>query len=110
MLRESIAVSRLHQPDFVLATIVGAEPISRTEITNRVWAYIKANDAQNPDERRQINATTPELRALFDGAPRCTMFELNKLVDSHLLPARTVTNAFPQDRNQRQRHTPDPRV
>ena len=45
MLRESIAFFRLHQPDFVLAPIVGAEPISRTEITNRVWAYIKANDA-----------------------------------------------------------------
>lgn len=109
MLRESIALFRLYQPDFVLAPIVGAEPISRTEITNRVWAYIKANNAQNPDERRQINATTPELRALFDGATRCTMFELNKLVDGHLLPARTVTNSFPQERNQRQRHTSDPR-
>jgi upstream activation factor subunit UAF30 len=110
MPRESIALFRLHQPDFVLAPIVGADPISRTEITNRVWAYIKANGAQNSDERRQIDATTPELRALFDGARRCTMFELNKLVDSHLLPARNVPNSFQQDRNQRQRRTSDPRA
>ena len=110
MPRENIAVFRLHQPDFVLAPIVGKEPISRTEITNRVWSYIKANGAQNPDERRQIDATTPELRALFDGATRCTMFEINKLVDSHLLPARTIPNSFQQDRSQRQRRTSDPRA
>ena len=110
MPRESIALFRLHQPDFVLAPIVGGEPISRTEVTNRVWAYIKANDAQNPDERRHINATTPELRALFEGATRCTMFEINKLIDSHLLPPRNVPNSFQQERNQRQRRTPDPRA
>jgi chromatin remodeling complex protein RSC6 len=109
MPRESIALFRLHQPDFVLAPIVGAEPLSRTEITKRVWSYIKANGAQNPGERRQIDATTPELRALFDGATRCTMFDLNKLVDSHLLPVRSSSNAFPQDRNQRQKKTSDPR-
>ena len=109
MPRESIALFRLHQPDFVLAPIVGAEPISRTEITKRVWAYIKANGAQNPDERRQIDATTPELRALFEGATRCTMFDLNKFVDSHLLPARSSTTSFPQDRSQRQRRTSDSR-
>jgi len=110
MPRESIALFRLHQPDFVLAPIVGAEPLSRSEITKRVWSYIEANGAQNADERRQIDATTPELRALFDGATRCTMFELNKIIDSHLLPARSATNAFPQDRSQRQRHSTDPRT
>jgi len=110
MPRDSIALFRLHQPDFVLAPIVGVEPLSRMEITKRVWSYIDANGAQNPNERRQLNATTPELRALFDGATRCTMFELNKLVDSHLLPARNVANAFQQDRNQRQRRTSDPRA
>jgi chromatin remodeling complex protein RSC6 len=103
MPRESTAFSRPQQPDFVLAPIVGAEPISRAEITKRVWSYIKANGAQNSLDRPQIHATTPQLRALFDGASSCTMFELTKYVDSHLLSAESSVNTSQQDRNRRQK-------
>ena len=103
MPRESTAFSRPQQPDFVLAPIVGAEPIPRAEITKRVWSYIEANGAQNSVERRQILATTPQLRALFDGASSCTMFELTKYVDSHLLAVESPKPASQQDRNRRQK-------
>ena len=103
MPRESTAFSRLQQPDFVLAAIVGVEAIPRAEITKRVWSYIKENGAQNSLERPQIQATTPELRALFDGASSCTMFELTKYVDSHLLSAESSKNTSQQDRNRRQK-------
>jgi chromatin remodeling complex protein RSC6 len=104
MPRESTPFSRPQQPDFVLAAIVGAEPIPRAEITKRVWSYIKANGAQNSLERPQIQATTPQLRALFDGASSCTMFELTKYVDSHLLSAaESSKNTSEQDRNRRQK-------
>ena|SRR5215510_5252574 len=102
MPRESTALSRPQQPDFVLAAIVGAEPIPRAEITKRVWSYIKANGAQSSLDRPQIQATTPQLRALFDGASSCTMFELTKYVDGHLLSDESSKNTSEEDRNRRQ--------
>jgi chromatin remodeling complex protein RSC6 len=103
MPRESTAFSPPQQPDFVLAAIVGAEPIPRAEITKRVWSYIRANGAQSSRERPQIQATTPQLRALFDGASSCTMFELTKYVDGHLLSTESSKNTSQQDRDRRQK-------
>lgn len=72
------------QPDTVLAAIVGAEPLPRTEITVRIWAYIKAHSLQDKSNRRQINADDT-LRPLFGGRDSVTMFELQTCVSAHLV-------------------------
>lgn len=73
------------QPDAALAAIVGAEPITRAEITVRLWAYIRSHGLQDTTNRRQINADLA-LEALFDGAASVTMFELPKCVSRHVAP------------------------
>jgi upstream activation factor subunit UAF30 len=78
---------RPQQPDAVLAAIVGPEPRPRTEITKRVWAYIKAHGLQDPTDRRVIFARTPEFRALLQGANACSMFQLPQFVFGHTTPA-----------------------
>jgi chromatin remodeling complex protein RSC6 len=71
------------QPDDALAAIVGSEPLPRTEVTKRVWDYIKANNLQDPDDKRQIRADDKLLK-VFDGRDRVSMFEMTKLVNGHL--------------------------
>jgi chromatin remodeling complex protein RSC6 len=78
---------KLQRPDAILAAIVGPEPRSRPDITVRIWAYIKSASLQDTKNRRQINAGTPEFRALLGGADSCTMFELPKFVGLHISPA-----------------------
>jgi chromatin remodeling complex protein RSC6 len=68
------------QPDAMLAKVVGEKPIPRTEITKRLWAYIKGNGLQNG---RNINADD-NLRAVFGGKSTVTMFEMTKLVSKHV--------------------------
>jgi chromatin remodeling complex protein RSC6 len=75
------------QPDAVLGAIVGTEPLPRTEITKKIWTHIKANGAQDATNRRQINATTPELRALFGVHSWVTMFDLPRIAAQHYTPA-----------------------
>ena len=70
-------------PSSELAAIVGTEPLSRTEATSRLWTYIKANDRQNPANRREILADD-KLRAVFGGSNKATMFELSKHLGQHL--------------------------
>jgi upstream activation factor subunit UAF30 len=65
-----------------LAKIVGSEPLPRTEVTKRVWDYIKEHKLQDATNRRQINADD-NLRALF-GQESVTMFEMTKLINQHL--------------------------
>lgn len=70
-------------PDAALAAVVGADPLPRTEVTKRIWDYIRANNLQDPKDKRTIRADA-KLKAIFDGKDSVTMFELTKLVNSHL--------------------------
>jgi chromatin remodeling complex protein RSC6 len=70
-------------PSGDLAAVIGNQPQPRTEITKRVWAYIKKNNLQDAKERRMINADD-KLRRVFGGKNRVSMFEMTKLVNNHL--------------------------
>ncbi|MFA5664240.1 SWIB/MDM2 domain-containing protein [Castellaniella sp.] len=69
-------------PSATLAAVIGNEAIPRTEVTKRIWEYIKKHDLQDPSNRRNINADD-KLRPLF-GKDQVSMFELTKLVSQHL--------------------------
>ena len=71
------------QPDAALSAIVGANPIPRTEITKKLWGYIKKNGLQDAKERRMINADD-KLRVVFGGKSKVSMFEMTKLVNKHI--------------------------
>jgi chromatin remodeling complex protein RSC6 len=71
------------QPDDALAAVVGKDPLPRTEVTKRVWDYIKANNLQDPNDKRTIKADA-KLKAVFDGKDSVSMFEMTKLVNGHL--------------------------
>jgi len=70
-------------PDTVLAQIVGTQPIPRTEITKKLWVYIKKNKLQDLKNKRNINADA-KLLAVFDGKKTVNMFEMTKLVAKHV--------------------------
>ena len=74
------------QPSEQLAAVVGNEPMPRSEITKRVWDYIKKNGLQDEKNKRQINADD-NLRPVFGGKKNVTMFEMTKLVNQHLSEA-----------------------
>ena len=69
-------------PSKELAQVVGEKPIPRTEVTKKIWDYIKKNKLQNPQNKREINADA-KLKPIFK-KDRVTMFEMNKLVSKHL--------------------------
>ncbi|MER1968876.1 SWIB/MDM2 domain-containing protein [Castellaniella sp. GW247-6E4] len=69
-------------PSATLAAVIGDQAVPRTEVTKRIWDYIKKNDLQDPKNRRNINADA-KLRPLF-GKDQVSMFELTKLVSQHL--------------------------
>jgi chromatin remodeling complex protein RSC6 len=71
------------QPDAVLAVIVGSKPLPRTELTKKLWAYIKKNGLQDKKVRTQINADDA-LKAVFGGKKQVSMFEMTKLVSKHV--------------------------
>ena len=68
-----------------LAAVVGSKPLPRTEVTKKLWAYIKKNNLQDAKERRNINADDA-LKAVFGGKKTVSMFEMTKLVNKHLSP------------------------
>jgi upstream activation factor subunit UAF30 len=70
-------------PDAALAAVVGKDPLPRTEVTKRIWDYIRQNNLQDPNDKRTIRADA-KLKAIFDGKDSVTMFELTKLVNAHL--------------------------
>jgi upstream activation factor subunit UAF30 len=70
-------------PSAELAAVVGNKPMPRTEITKRIWDYIKANGLQDSKNRRMINADD-KLKAVFGGKKQVSMFEMTKLVSDHL--------------------------
>ncbi len=71
------------QPSESLAAIVGAKPIPRTEVTSKIWDYIRKNKLQDTKNRRQINADD-KLKAIFGGKKQVSMFEMTALVAKHL--------------------------
>ena len=71
------------QPDAELAAIVGSAPLPRTEITKKLWEYIRRNGLQDAKDRRSINADD-KLRPVFGGKKKVTMFEMTKLVSQHI--------------------------
>ena len=71
------------QPDATLAAVVGSKPIPRTEVTKKLWAYIKKNGLQDKKNRRNINSDAA-LKAVFAGKATVNMFEMTKLVSKHL--------------------------
>ena len=77
------AFMRPVQPDAVVAAVVGAKPIPRTEVTKRLWAYIKKNGLQDKKNRRMINADAA-LKVVFGGKSSVNMFDMTKLVGKHL--------------------------
>ena len=77
------AFMRPVQPDAAVAEVVGAKPIPRTEVTKRLWAYIKKNGLQDMKNKRMINADAP-LKVVFGGKSSVNMFEMTKLVNKHL--------------------------
>ena len=71
------------QPDATLAEIVGSKAIPRTEVTKKLWAYIKKNGCQDKKNKRNINADA-KLKAVFGGRGTVNMFEMTKLVSKHM--------------------------
>jgi len=70
-------------PSSVLAAVVGAMPMPRTEVTKKIWDYIKKNKLQNAINKRLIDADE-RLKAVFGGKKQVSMFEMTKLVSGHL--------------------------
>jgi upstream activation factor subunit UAF30 len=70
-------------PSSDLAAIVGKEPIPRSEVTKKVWDYIKANGLQDQTNKRMINADD-KLLVIFGGKKQVSMFEMTALVNKHL--------------------------
>ena len=70
-------------PSSTLAAVVGNSPMPRTEVTSKLWGYIKRNNLQDKTNRRMINADD-KLREVFGGKRQVSMFEMTKLVSKHL--------------------------
>ena len=71
------------QPSAALAEIVGDKALPRTEVVKKLWAYIKKHNLQDPKNKRNINADELLVK-VFKGRKSVTMFEMTKLVNSHL--------------------------
>lgn len=70
-------------PSSTLAAVIGGSPMPRTEVTSKLWGYIKRNNLQDKVNRRMINADD-KLRDVFGGKRQVSMFEMTKLVSKHL--------------------------
>ena len=81
--KPNAAFMRPMQPDDKLASIVGSKPIPRSEITKKVWDYIKKHGLQDKKKRTMINADD-NMRAVFGGKGQVSMFEMTKLVNQHM--------------------------
>ena len=70
-------------PDAALSAVVGSTPVPRTELTKKLWAYIKKNGLQDKKNRRMINADAA-LKVVFAGKGQVSMFDMTKLVSKHV--------------------------
>ena len=81
--KPNAAFMKAMTPSTVLAAVVGGMPMPRTEVTKKIWDYIKKNKLQDSVNKRLINADE-KLRAVFGGKSKVSMFEMTKLVSNHL--------------------------
>jgi len=81
--KPSAAFMKPMTPSGQLAAVVGNKPMPRTEVTKKLWAYIKRNGLQDKKNKRMINADE-DLKAVFGGRSTVNMFEMTKLVSKHL--------------------------
>ena len=77
------ALQKPLQPSKELAAIVGSNPLPRGEVVSKMWEYIKKNNLQNPENKREIVADA-KLKPVFGGKDRVSMFEMNKHLAQHL--------------------------
>ena len=76
-------IAMLVQPDADLGAIVGTKPLTRADLTKKIWVYIKANKLQDTKNKRNINADA-KLKPIFGGKAQVSMFEMTKLVNKHV--------------------------
>ncbi len=81
--KPSAAFMKPMMPSAALAMVVGSKPLPRTEVTKKLWVYIKKNKLQDAKNRRMINADA-NLVGVFGGKKQVSMFEMTKLVNKHL--------------------------
>lgn len=81
--KPNAAFMKAMTPSALLAAVVGSTPIPRTEVTKKIWAYIKKHSLQDSKNRRNINADE-KLKDVFGGKKQVSMFEMTKLVNKHL--------------------------
>ena len=81
--KPNAAFMKAMTPSAVLAAVVGSMPLPRTEVTKKIWDYIKKNKLQDSINKRLINADE-KLRQVFGGKRQVSMFEMTKLVSNHL--------------------------
>jgi upstream activation factor subunit UAF30 len=81
--KPNAAFMKAMNPSPALAAVVGSAALPRTEVTKKIWAYIKKNKLQDSVNRRNINADD-KLKEIFGGKKQVSMFEMTKLVSKHL--------------------------
>ena len=81
--KPSAAFMKPVTPDAKLAEIVGSKPLPRTQLTKKLWAYIKKHKLQDKKNRRNINADA-KLTPVFNGKKTVNMFQMTKLVSGHV--------------------------
>ena len=81
--KPNVAFMKPVQPDEALSAVVGSKPLPRTELTKKLWAYIKKNGLQDKKNKRNINADAA-LKVVFKGKSVVTMFEMTALVSKHV--------------------------
>ena len=81
--KPNAAFMKAMQPSASLSAVIGSNPMPRTEVTKKIWMYIKKNGLQDSKNRRNINADE-KLRDVFGGKKQVSMFEMTRLVNKHL--------------------------
>jgi chromatin remodeling complex protein RSC6 len=81
--RPNAAFMKPVTPDAALSEVVGAKPLPRTELTKKLWAYIKKNKLQDQKNKRMIKSDDT-LKPVFGGKAQVNMFEMTKLVNKHV--------------------------
>lgn len=81
--KPNAAFMKAMTPSAALGAVIGAAAQPRTEVTKKIWVYIKKNKLQDPENKRMINADD-KLKEVFGGKKQVSMFEMTKLVNKHL--------------------------
>ena len=81
--KPNAAFMKAMTPSAALGAVIGASAAPRTEVTKKIWAYIKKNKLQDTKNKRNINADE-KLKEIFGGKKQVSMFEMTKLVNKHL--------------------------